>query len=109
MNMNPEDDQHDSFLDQQFEELRNWKAGLGSQGLFLDFLFEHISNKDGLNQLSRARAEEIFSHIEIDISILVQKFIDLGLLIEVSSDDPGQPNATRLANDAFAPLVRHRF
>lgn len=95
------------FLDQQLEDIREWRAAAADSGLVLDVLAFHTTPLGTAEQRSAAELSGTYPQHD-DLPALMQKAKDLYLLTDPAGDRPGL-TATRLAHDTLAPLVRRRF
>jgi len=97
------------FLNQQIEELGQWRPEVVNSGLALDLLEYHTTPLGTARQRTDKELHEDYGHMDEVVRPLVQRCVDLYLLTRVSRSGKGELPATRLAHDTLALLVRERF
>jgi WD40 repeat protein len=107
--MKREDEQFEAFLERQFQKLSEWNEAVVSEGLLLDFLYEHISEEKTTTHLSRQDAEERYGHLDIDLDGLIGECKKSDILVDCDANDDEHSPATRLAYDEMAPVISELY
>ncbi len=103
------------LIDQGLESLKAWWPELVESGLALDVLAYHTTPRGTAEQRGSEDLRRAYRHRQEDLPPLVGQCQDLYLLVDPSQvAGPAQhpveeSQATRLAHDTLAPLVRRRF
>ena len=100
----------DDFLDEQLEAIRVWKPEIVDSGLALDLLAFHTTSLGTAERRTHGELDAAYAHRIDDLPSFIEKMRNLYLLVDHRSQGSEvQANATRLAHDTLAPLVRQRF
>jgi hypothetical protein len=96
------------FLDQQMATLRTTQAEAVDSGLALDLLAFHTTSLGTAEQRTAAEVADEYRHRQDVLPQLTQSCKDLYLLADQAWDQAEEAgaNATRLAHDTLAPLIR---
>ncbi|MDB4534333.1 hypothetical protein N9242_05615, partial [Vicingaceae bacterium] len=97
------------FLDQQFDQIREWRPDVVESGLALDVLSLHTTQMGTAAKQDAYELPESYPHRADVLEPLVQKCKDLYLLVDPSQDRGSGEKGTRLSHDTLAPLIRARY
>lgn len=91
------------FLDQQLEEVHQWRPEVTESGMALNLLYDHTTAMGTAGSRNLDEIKERYAHRSEDLESLIAKFQDLYLLAGAGY------NRTALAHDTLAPLVQNKF
>ncbi len=106
----------DDFVDEQLEELREWRPELVESGLVLDLLAHHTTAVGTAETRQVAEVVKRYGNRRIpDLVELIQQCKDRYVLTSAARIQSGElkvdldQGTTRLGHDTLAPIVRRRF